>query len=375
MPDRPAHPVAPFELTATLRRGDLTRALRSFPRVNRRRWLAFAVMSAFWLALLLGSGGGVANAVIFGVLFAVSTVVSLGAPWVVPLRSRQAIGIGREMRWAFGPRGVTLTSSLGSTDIPWTGVADLRAGGDGGALLLRGPRMVFALPQGMSPEQAAAVRAWWERSGQAPAEAPAEASVEAPAGAGAGAPHPERVVARGTPTAAQAVALQRMARSLQAPRRLLALPGFGALASGVMFFVGVPADRRAELAPIVPVVMLAVALLVAGAIAAGGVLSRLLAPLVARGLPRRIWGDEPVTWWFEPGGLGIDSRASSAVPWSRVRELRLRAGLLVVVLEPHMVLGVPLEAFAPGDAARALELARVSGAPVRGSLPPAVTVG
>ena len=67
--------------------------------------------------------------------------------------------------------------------------------------------------------------------------------------------------------------------------------------------------------------------------------------------------------------------ASSTVPWSRVREVRVRAGMLVVVLEPHMVLGTPLDAFAPGDAARVLELAHAAGAPVRGSLPPAVAVG
>jgi len=150
---------------------------------------------------------------------------------------------------------------------------------------------------------------------------------------------------------------------------MLVLPGAAAVLAGAMFVVSVPAGRRADLAPFVPVVMVLVALLVAGALAFGGVLSRLLAPLAGRRLPRRLWGDEPVTWWFEADRLGIDSRASSSVPWSRVREIRVRAGMLVVVLEPHMVLGAPLDAFAPGDAVRVLELARAAGAAVRGSLP------
>jgi len=156
---------------------------------------------------------------------------------------------------------------------------------------------------------------------------------------------------------------------------MLVLPGVGGLLSGVVFLVGLPADLRTDLAWLALVVAVALALLVAGALALGGLLSRLLAPLAGRRLPRQIWGDEPVTWWFEPGRLGIDSRASSAVPWSRVREVRVRAGLLVVVLEPYMIMGVPLEAFAPGDAARVLELARAAGAPLRGSVPPAVAVG
>jgi hypothetical protein len=189
-----------FEVTGEVTRADVTYALRAFPKLNGRRRTAFGVgllLSPIFYLFYRGPAGIAA----VGTAIVLTTLLTVGLPWVWPLRAGRALGIGLSTTWGFDPHGITQTSARGTWRATWPGVRDLRLDQDGGALLVETPTAtVVPLPRGMSREQVGAVHRWWRTGESATIGRPAD-------------PAPDRIVARGTVTPAHLRALARLGRS------------------------------------------------------------------------------------------------------------------------------------------------------------------
>jgi hypothetical protein len=357
-------PVQPFEVTGTIGRAGLTRALRAFPGVNRRRWAVFGGNLLVWVALAVVFGGGAGIVVLAVVAVLAVGAITVATPWTLPLRAGRSLGLDRPATWRFGPDGVRVTGPLGTTEVAWDRVAEVAPG----AMLTKAPQVVFTLPP-LTADQSAAVAAW-RAAPDAPAPAGAVPLHAVPPGGGTAG----RIVATGMPTPAQTAAYVHLAASRIVVRRLLlASVAVGLLAAGV-FLAGLPRPWTGDHLALAAGVLVGCGVLVGMCVATGVLVSRLLRPLTGRFDRRRIWGDTAPTWWFERDRLGVSAATSAEIPWSRVTGVSVRDEMLVLHLEPHGVIAAPLTAFAPGDAARVVTLARDAGVTVHPSAEP-VTAG
>jgi hypothetical protein len=363
--------VQPFEVTGAMTGRDLTRALLAFPSVNRRRWVVFALCSLAAPVLYLiyrDTFGAVAAAL----LVVAVAAVTVGAPWTIPLRGRRLLAANDGTTvWRFEPSGMRISGPLGTTDIAWDQVAELAPAG----VRTLQPQMIFVLPP-LAPEEAQAVAAWHAAPGPGrPGPDPAATGPMHVVGTGA-MPPGGRIVARGLPTPAQTLTYQRLLTSNVLNRRTVAFLAVGVgIVAEIVYVVSLPRPYTGEQVGFGVAMFLLAALLTFASFGLSPLTARALRPLTGTRLQRQVWGEDPLTWWFEADRLGVVGPTSAEITWSRVREVLVRDGLLVLRLAPSGIVATPLDAFAPGDAARVVALARAAGAQVNRSAEPATTAG
>jgi len=332
----------------------MTTMLRAFPQVNRARWrqaLSFALIGGVLagLAMLIN---GTADApdqdppVFFVVLLGlvlVAVLAVVGGPWWMPRLKPRSTGVGLSTHWRLNRAGLAMTGERGAVDFRWQAMADM-VEKDGYLMLLTAkPMMIAALPLDQLDAGATArIRGWLASPGEDPVDAGAE-----PSPSGLSVPSPNGLSVLVPPLAgAQAWAASR------GGWKLIAATGFLVTLGLVITVLGLASGESFG--------------------NMSGALMVMLIPLplwlVAWAQVRRLLRDQPYAgnWTFDAAGFGLPGPHGPAkVPWSQVRRLTVRRGLVVFRVGPGREIPFPVNDLPGTDLEQIQSWAAAAYLPIR----------